>query len=211
MAAACPRLVRGGRPARAILASRAEDRGRLSLPGEALIELEGGGGLKQRIGEWIVASAGGLLQRRDVGGRLPMWCVDQRQNRTTAFKRIGKRQRRTAYGRLVPLTRLDRAAAECRIADIQAGRAGMGRGAAGPRRRPGNHAPGPSPFVVAIDTGRMSISARDGSLRDVLAVVGQIAPARGRRSSSARYSMPRTLAPSSRPSPGSRRSGGGRR
>ena len=55
---------------------------------------------KDSLSTGIVASAGGLLQRRDVGGRLPMRYVDQRQNRTTAIKRIGKRQRPTACGRL---------------------------------------------------------------------------------------------------------------
>jgi hypothetical protein len=50
------------------------ERRRLLLPGEALVELEGGGGLDQRIGGWIVRSAGDLPERRAAGGCDPGRC-----------------------------------------------------------------------------------------------------------------------------------------
>jgi hypothetical protein len=41
------------------------------LSGEALVELEGRGGLEQRIIGWIVRSAGGRPQWQNSGGRDP--------------------------------------------------------------------------------------------------------------------------------------------
>ncbi len=43
------------------------------LPGEALVEFVGRGGLEQRIGGGIVLGAGGLPQGRTAGGRDPGW------------------------------------------------------------------------------------------------------------------------------------------
>jgi len=55
-------------PARAGPAARMGERRRWWLPAEALVELEGRGGVKQRIGGGIVLGAGALQQRRAACG-----------------------------------------------------------------------------------------------------------------------------------------------
>ena len=63
----------GGRgQARARTASPADER-RWWLPGDALVEFEGRGGLEQRIGGGIVLGIGGLPQRRAAGGGDAGW------------------------------------------------------------------------------------------------------------------------------------------
>jgi len=64
----CARAGRRGR-ARACPASHRDEQRRWRLPAEALVELEGRGGLEQRISAAIVLGIGGRPQRRAAGGR----------------------------------------------------------------------------------------------------------------------------------------------
>ena len=63
------RVARRRPQARACPASGTGERRRWWLPGDALVEFEGGGGLEQRISGGIVLGVGGRPQRRAAAGR----------------------------------------------------------------------------------------------------------------------------------------------